>query len=368
MTAPDGRRIRTSTKATTPKAARVAAMEIRDRIARRAYEPARLASNVTTLGAALGAYVALLRGRGSPSANNIATLAAKAVGTHPTLSGPQAFALSPNKLLHEITAADIQALCVARMAAGNAPQTVAHEIKTIRAACRHAKRMGFMPPDIDCWSIPKLPTKTRYLSRAEFARLLEVLDPDRPILSRAGNPYKLSGEGRKGRQDARDLAIFLAFTGARWSEAAGLRWDQVDMEAGEVRLWGSKTQRERIVPLPAVVMEVLRRRYTQDRGALVFPGRANGERGGTSHAIRKAMDEAGLNDPAIVARYGRATIHTLRHSYASWLLQGGADLSEVQEALGHATMTMTRRYAHLSRSRTVARLRAVLDTETGATP
>lgn len=58
--------------------------------------------------------------------------------------------------------------------------------------------------------------------------------------------------------------------------------------------------------------------------------------------------------------HGRTTIHTLRHTCASWLIQNGADLSEVQDTLGHANMNMTRRYAHLSKSKTAKRMGSIL--------
>jgi integrase len=79
------------------------------------------------------------------------------------------------------------------------------------------------------------------------------------------------------------------------------------------------------------------------------------------------MDAVGLNDPATVAAYGRATIHSLRHTFASWLIQNGADLGEVADALGHTSLNMTKRYAHLSKSGTVAKLGGILNAVSGST-
>lgn len=73
------------------------------------------------------------------------------------------------------------------------------------------------------------------------------------------------------------------------------------------------------------------------------------------------MTAVGLNEPDTVAKYGRATIHSLRHTFASWLIQNGADLGEVADALGHASLNMTRRYAHLSKGATVAKLGGILN-------
>jgi integrase len=63
------------------------------------------------------------------------------------------------------------------------------------------------------------------------------------------------------------------------------------------------------------------------------------------------MNRCGFNsDPAVVDKHGEATVHSLRHTFASWLLQDGAGLSEVLDMLGHATHEMTRRYAHLEKA------------------
>jgi integrase len=78
-------------------------------------------------------------------------------------------------------------------------------------------------------------------------------------------------------------------------------------------------------------------------------------------AIRKAINRIGLNDDQeVVAAHGKATIHSLRHTFASWLLQNGANLSEVQDSLRHTTMNMTRRYAHLEKAETVRRMGSIL--------
>jgi integrase len=82
-------------------------------------------------------------------------------------------------------------------------------------------------------------------------------------------------------------------------------------------------------------------------------------RAGPADSIGQAMDAAGLNTPDLVARHGRATPHSLRHTFASWLVQNGAELHE-SGALGHSSVSMTQRYAHLSKSATVAKLGGIL--------
>jgi len=73
------------------------------------------------------------------------------------------------------------------------------------------------------------------------------------------------------------------------------------------------------------------------------------------------MTAVGLNTPDTVAKYGRATVHSLRHTFASWLIQNGAGIEEVADALGHASLNMTRRYAHLSKGATLTKLGGILN-------
>ena len=82
----------------------------------------------------------------------------------------------------------------------------------------------------------------------------------------------------------------------------------------------------------------------------VFPSPTDmtSSRGYSTSGIKKAIDRAGLNSPAMVKRYGKFTAHSLRHTFASRLVQGGLSLYAVSKLLGHSSETMTKRYAFLS--------------------
>jgi site-specific recombinase XerC len=73
------------------------------------------------------------------------------------------------------------------------------------------------------------------------------------------------------------------------------------------------------------------------------------------------MTACGLNTPDMVLKHGKATVHSLRHTNASWLVQGGAELQEVMANHGHSSITMTQRYAHLGKGATVAKLGGILN-------
>ncbi len=157
----------------------------------------------------------------------------------------------------------------------------------------------------------------------------------------------------------RDRAMLevLYGAGARISEAVGLDLDDLDLEEGSVRLFG-KGSRERVVPLGSYAREAVKAYTVRARPSLALRGKGIpalflNQRGGRLSrqgawaAIRVAAERAGLG--------AKVSPHTLRHSFATHLLDGGADVRVVQELLGHASVTTTQIYTMV----TVQRLREV---------
>jgi integrase/recombinase XerD len=157
----------------------------------------------------------------------------------------------------------------------------------------------------------------------------------------------------------RDRALLevLYGCGARISEAVGLDIDDVDLESGSVRLFG-KGSKERVVPLGRYARSAVEGYLVRSRPTLAVAGTGTpalflNARGGRLSrqsawtALRNAAEKAGLR----VA----VSPHTLRHSFATHLLDGGADVRVVQELLGHASVTTTQIYTLV----TVDRLREV---------
>ncbi|WP_432879393.1 site-specific tyrosine recombinase XerD [Kribbella sp. CA-245084] len=160
----------------------------------------------------------------------------------------------------------------------------------------------------------------------------------------------------------RDAALleFLYGTGARISEAVGLDVDDIDLEAGAVLLRG-KGSKERVVPVGSFARDALSAYQVRGRPELVSRGRGNhalflNARGGRLSrqsawtVLRRAAQRAGISK--------EISPHTLRHSYATHLLDGGADVRVVQELLGHASVTTTQVYTLV----TVDKLREVYAT------
>lgn len=378
-----GKRIRMSTgKKAKGEALEVAKARIAE-LERDAADAKAHGGRVITLADAVNAYVGVLEADRRASAKEVGFVRDKVLGLRGH-AGTARFRLDGAMLLHKLDPAMLEALIRARRVEGNGPVTIGHELKLLRAASRHAAGLRYRVPDLavpgqrNAWRIPKAVVKTRYLSWDEWSAVYAYLDPDKLItVGRGGKPcapYPLAAPQRAQVQTARDLLVALTMTGGRWSEVAALTWDRVDMVAGTVKLFGTKDNEERSVPFPRQFREVLERRRNEGlQTPYVFPGGSTSRAApgrppapkkapqGSCRPISRAMEAVGLNRPDIVARYGTATIHSLRHTFASWLLQNGADLSEVKDALGHATLEMTLRYATLVKHRTAAKLGGMLD-------
>ncbi|WP_324277651.1 site-specific tyrosine recombinase XerD [Blastococcus brunescens] len=228
--------------------------------------------------------------------------------------------------------------------------SAARAVVAVRGLHRFALLDGLVPDDVAHEVRP--PTPARRLPKALPVESVVAL------IEAAG-----SLEGPRGLRD-RALMELLYGTGARISEAVGLAVDDLDRGQAAVRLAG-KGGKERVVPVGSYAVRAVEEYLVRARPALAASSRG-GVRGGTLFLnvrggplsrqsawaiLRSAAERAGL-DPATVSP------HTLRHSFATHLLDGGADVRVVQELLGHASVTTTQVYTLV----TVDRLREVYAT------
>lgn len=146
----------------------------------------------------------------------------------------------------------------------------------------------------------------------------------------------------------RDRAILetLYSSGLRVSELVGLDWSNVDIENECVRVLG-KGRKERIVPIGEIALDSLRayRRQLGDAGierAAVFVNRRGGRL--TARSVARFVKRYALASGTPVS----ASPHSLRHSFATHLLNQGADLRSIQELLGHSSLSTTQRYTHVN--------------------
>jgi integrase/recombinase XerD len=232
-----------------------------------------------------------------------------------------------------ITHQDITDYLWNRKAKGIKPTSLARYIASLRAFYRFLMAEEKLEKDPTAFlQSPRKPERLpRYLTVEEVSRLI--------------------GSVRGQRHDRVRLRAMLELmyaTGMRVGELTQLTFDQIDLVVGYVRAFG-KGSKERIVPIGTrarlAVQGYLNKRpetpasvkslFVSNRKTPMSPSQF-------WRLIRAAAREAGINKPV--------TPHTLRHSFASHLVQNGADLRAVQEMLGHASISTTQIYTHLSRS------------------
>ena len=165
------------------------------------------------------------------------------------------------------------------------------------------------------------PALTRFLSREEVHRLHEVLDR----------------QTRKGAREQADIIRLLLLTGCRRGEIVRLRWSEV--QSNMLALTDSKTG-ARKVPLNSQAQSILRRR-PKDESPFVFPSPLDPTR-------PRSIDLSFWYRARQDADIDNVRLHDLRHTYASHAVMNGVPLPVVSRMLGHSSVTMTLRYAHLA--------------------
>ncbi len=153
----------------------------------------------------------------------------------------------------------------------------------------------------------------------------------------------------ESRSEDLHVAVVLALsTGARLMELMSLRWPQVDLQRRVITLTETKNGEIRALALTGKALEMVSERAKLRRidTDLLFPSKTNPKKPIDLHGpFSTALKHAGITD----FRW-----HDLRHTAASWLAMNGASLAEIAEALGHKTLAMVKRYAHLSNAHTIS--------------
>lgn len=227
--------------------------------------------------------------------------------------------------------------------AGLARTSQGRALSAVRGLLRYAVREGVLPASpARGVRTPKAPkTLPRHLRPGEIESLLEAAD----------DPAVRSSEAL-GRRDRAILELLYA-TGLRVGELTGLDWPDLDLSARVLRTLG-KGGKERMVPFGREAERALRAwlaawpEVREGAGAAERPEEEPvflNHRGGrlSERSVRRLIDRA-------VAAAALATgvhPHTLRHTFATHLLEAGADLRSIQELLGHASLSTTQRYTHL---------------------
>jgi integrase len=236
--------------------------------------------------------------------------------------------LCGNKLLESYTLMDVEFFKSCRLETC-APTTVNIEFRTLRAAFNLAIKWQFLKENPFSRSskirVPeKLPV---YFSKEDFRDFFAQVKE--PVL--------------------KDVYIFAALTGLRLGEILSLDWQRVNLERRMIVVansagFSTKTGKSRVVPMNNAVLEILvRREATKGTCDAVFHlGGTRLKHSYVQHNFKRYVRRAKLNDDL--------RFHSLRHTFATWLVQGGVNIYEVQKLLGHSDVRTTEIYSHLTAS------------------
>jgi integrase len=250
------------------------------------------------------------------------------------------YGLNASKDFHEITNADIQKLIMARRKEGNADATILLELVQLSKAVRLLGKLGYaVPTSINLKELKQenglKPSrhKLRYLTQDEERLLFIQLDP-----STASND-----ELKTERGDMRDLVTILLDTGARYNEIAQLKWADIDLNEKTICLYRTKTNNQSILSMTARAFATLTARHDAKRADQVYIFEDSKKEGARKYAPKAFIDACKR------AQIEGITLHSLRRTHASRLVQAGVSLLSVSQLLGHASSRTTEmHYAHLA--------------------
>ena len=243
--------------------------------------------------------------------------------------------------LADVKTADVERYIVVLAAEGQSGRSRSRRLASIHALHRFAVDRHVVPDDVSSSiKAPKTPsTLPQALTIDEVGRLLDAAG------GHGGDPV--------GLRD-RALLEFMYATGARVSEAVGADFDDVDLDERVARLTG-KGSKQRLVPIGSYAVEALRRYYNVGRPSLQRAVK-NGPAELRAIFLNTRGHRLSRQSVWVIIRLAGARAHIdkplhphiLRHSFATHLIQGGADVRTVQELLGHASVTTTQIYTHVS--------------------
>lgn len=203
------------------------------------------------------------------------------------------------------------------------PQTVSHCLSLVRRVLRRAVEWELYPGPVPVFRMPSFDNRRmRFLSIDEAQRLLQTL--------------KLKSELWH------DLAIFALNTGMRAGEIYKLQRFHFDFTQRIVKVLDTKNYQCRHIPLNENAYNASHKYYSPSKDGDIFSNAKT-----RYYIFQDAVSECGFNK-GIQDRRARVCFHTLRHTFASWLVQNGTHLTLVGELLGHKDSRMTMRYSHLA--------------------
>lgn len=291
----------------------------------------------------------------------------------------QSFVMTLDAPLEELAPEELDGFVVALQEKGYSTATVSRKVAATRACLKFAYAEGIIGPEyLDWLHQPKVEKRLpKVLTQSQVERLLGATERSAATSNLVADTAEVQRQQEEQSRTAgdtptalRDRALLelLYATGMRISEVIHLQIHDVDFEAGSVRCFG-KGSKERIIPLYPRVLESIDHYVHSGRPFLLRsdyrPGLSNTQARSDDSATESTLFLNSAGYPMtrqglwlIVQNYVQAaglpswvTPHTLRHTFATHLLEGGAELREVQQLLGHVSITTTQIYTDISSRR-----------------
>lgn len=248
--------------------------------------------------------------------------------------------------LRKIDAAKVEEVTLRAQKAGKSPGTVCKIMGVISQVWNKAATHDLVQSESPTRKVKKPQQdnrRVRFLSTEQAKALLDAL--------------KLRS------QDVHDEALLSILCGLRAGETHSLTWGDIDSKNGTILIRDPKNKRNRHAFISEDVDAMFKRRFQeQPTTELVFPTYNGKPRMWVSDTFARTVDELGLNNTGEIVKNAtgdlvpvrisdarqKVVFHTLRHTFASWLVQQGTPLYTVAELMGHSTLEMSRRYSHLA--------------------
>jgi integrase len=236
-----------------------------------------------------------------------------------------------NKKLKDITSNFIEDIKNDLLDSKRSPRTIKYAIGTISQVYNEARKKLnyiYLDPTLKV-KLPKIENKKyRYFTKEESRLLLVAL--------------------KKKSQNIHDISLFSLHTGARAGECFNLKWFDINFELKQILFRRTKNKKSRTGYMTPHIEAMLLDRYkNQDPDGYIFLSKTKEKINEVSDSFEKVVNELGLNNN-ITDKYYKATFHTLRHTFASWHVINGTPIYVLQKLMGHSTIQLTERYAHLA--------------------
>jgi integrase len=252
------------------------------------------------------------------------------------------------KRLDEITPFDLERIKRKMISAKRSARTLQYIMAIVRQVFNFGVKQGLFSGSspTKAVSLPRFDNgRMRFLTAEEATALLDELK-------------------QRSRQTWA-MALIAVCCGLRFSEIAKLRWQNIDTENGTMTIFDTKNGRSRVALMTDQVRDMFSEMPRGKANELIFPDQNGGIMKRVSPAFFRAVEKLGLNTNVEDKRL-RVVFHSLRHSFGSWLIEGGADMAVVRDLLGHRDFQMLSRYSHSgenARKAAVRGLEAVLNRE-----